>query len=73
MKPQDILFLIILGILLYKRDSRLFVWAGLISLLISIPLFAKWIFFTAERFTLYAFVFLLIAVLFNLAKIRHNK
>lgn len=72
MKPQDILFLIILGLLFYKRNPKYFSYAGLICLLISIPLFAKWIFFTAERFSLYAFIFILIAIVLNLVRMRHN-
>ena len=59
-KPQDILFIAVLVLLLIKRDPKLFVWAGLGSLILAIPLFATWTFFT-------------IAVLLNLFKLRHNK
>ncbi len=72
-KPQDIVFIIVLILLLIKRDPKLFVYSGLLCLGFSIPLFAKWIFFTAERLTWYAFIFFLIAVILNLIKIRHNK
>ena len=72
-KPQDLLFLFVLVSLFFKRDPRLFVYAGLFSIIFSIPLFAKWIFFTAERLIWYAFLFFLIATILNLVNLRHNK
>ncbi|OGG11295.1 hypothetical protein A2Z00_02320 [Candidatus Gottesmanbacteria bacterium RBG_13_45_10] len=63
MKIQDIGFCIILAILLTLRKERWFVYAGLMSLTIAIPLFAKWVFFSAERLTWYAAAFFTIAVL----------
>lgn len=72
-KPQDLAFFLILIVLLFKRDPKHFVIAGLASLVLSMPLFYKWVFFTAERLVLYAFVFILIAVVLNLIKLRHNK
>lgn len=72
-KPQDLIFFIAFAILFYKRDPRYFSVAGLVCLALSMPLFYKWIFFTAQRFVLYAFIFLVIAVLLNLIQIRHNK
>ena len=57
MKPQDILFFLVFGSLLGIRKPRLFVIAGLASLVLSIPLFATWTFFTAERLTWYAAAF----------------
>jgi len=72
-KPQDILFIIVLILLLIKRSPKLFVSAGIVCLLLAIPLYYKWIFFTAQRFTLYAFVLILLAILFNLIRMRHNK
>lgn len=62
MKPQDILFLISLFVLLWRGNPRGFVWAGLACLLISIPLFHLWIFFTAERLVWYSMVFFFIAI-----------
>ncbi len=62
-KPQDIVFVLVLGFLIYKRVPKLLIGAGLISLIISIPLFAKWIFFTAERLTWYSMAFFLVAVI----------
>lgn len=70
MKPQDIVFLIILVVLLYKRDTRLFVITGLICLVAAIPLFARWIFFTAERLTWYAALCFLFAIFFSFYKLR---
>lgn len=64
MKPQDILFIFLLAILIYKKSPKLFVGAALICLLISMPLFQFWIFFSAQRLVAYSFVFLLIAVVF---------
>ena len=66
MKIQDIGFFIILGILLIFRKRKWMVFAGLFSLLVSIPLFAKWVFFTAERLTWYAATFFLVALIMNL-------
>lgn len=63
MKPQDILFIIILVALLVLRKPKILVWFGLISLLLSIPLFANWVFFTAERLVMYALGFLLSAII----------
>ena len=73
MKIQDISFVIILAVLLFIRKPKLLVMAGLAALFLSIPLFAKWIFFTAQHLVYYAFAFFLIAVLLNLKAIRDNK
>ncbi len=72
-KPQDLIFIIVLALLLLKGDPRWFVSAGLISLVLSIPLFHQWIFFTAQHLVYYAFAFFLISVLLNLKAIRDNK
>lgn len=65
MKLQDIIFLVIFVVLLLKRDSRWATLAGIICLLLSIPLFAFWIFFTAQHLVWYsaAFFFLSIVLL----------
>jgi predicted branched-subunit amino acid permease len=68
MKIQDALFITIFIILLRRRDTRAFVWAGLISLLVAIPLFSGWIFFTAERLTWYAAGFFFISIAFSLRR-----
>lgn len=58
-KIQDILFFIAYSALFILRKPRVFVWAGLGSLILAIPLFATWTFFTAERLTWYAAAFFL--------------
>lgn len=71
MKPQDILFILILLALLFWRKPRFLVSAGLVCFILSIPLFSFWVFFTAERLVMYAAGFLLMAVilfLFTLKK-----
>jgi len=69
MKIQDILFFLVLVVLVVLRKPRLFVWMGLISLILAIPLFATWIFFTAERLTWYAAAFFLIFIGFSLLRL----
>jgi len=68
MKPQDILFIIFLLGLFFFRKPRILVWAGLVCLFLSIPLFAHWVFFTAERLVMYAAGFLFVAILLFLFK-----
>jgi len=70
MKIQDIIFFIVFALLLFKRDPKLMVIVGLVSLLLSIPLFSFWIFFTAERLTWYAAAFFLTAIIFHFWKIK---
>ncbi len=65
MKLQDILFSIIFLVLIVVRRPTWFVWAGLISLTLAIPLFATWTFFTAERLTWYAAAFFLMFILIS--------
>jgi len=66
MKIQDILFLITLGALIFKKDAKWAAGAGIISLILSIPLFSFWIFFTAERLTWYAGAFFLLSIILHL-------
>lgn len=66
MKIQDVFFFIVFAFLIWKRDPRWSVVAGLISLIVAIPLFATWTFFTAEHLTWYAAAFLLLSVVFYL-------
>lgn len=65
MKPQDGIFFITLLVLLYFRKPAFLIWAAIISLIIAIPLFATWTFFTAERLTWYAVGFVLIFLLLS--------
>lgn len=62
MKIQDIVFIGTLIALLIIRKKTWFVYTGLACLLLAIPLFSKWVFFTAERLTWYAAGFFLISV-----------
>lgn len=66
MKTQDILFIIILIILLWKRNPRWPVVAGLICFALAMPLFYLWIFFTGERLVSYGFAFILVSVVIYL-------
>ncbi len=66
MKIQDVIFLIVLAGIILTRKPKLLVFAGLGSLILAIPLFAKWVFFTAERLTWYAAGFFLIFTLYRL-------
>lgn len=68
MKPQDFIFFVILAFLIWRRSPKLAVILGLASLIIAIPLFATWTFFTAERLTWYAEAFFLLSILFYLWK-----
>lgn len=63
MKIQDIGFLILLMILIKLKRPRLSALAGLGCLILAIPLFKLWVFFTAERLTWYAAVFFLHAII----------
>jgi hypothetical protein len=68
MKPQDILFIIILLALLFLRKPRILVWAGLLCFFLSIPLFAHWVFFTAERLVEYGAGFFLSSIILFMIK-----
>lgn len=70
MKPQDIIFVIVFLLLLAIRKPRFLVAVGLLCLIFAIPLFAFWIFFTAQRLTYYAAVFFLAAVILHLVQNR---
>jgi hypothetical protein len=66
MKPQDILFFVILAVLIGLRKPKYLVIAGLACIVLSIPLFHFWVFFTAQRLIMYSFGFLFIAVIISL-------
>jgi hypothetical protein len=63
MKPQDILFIIILLGLLFLKKPRIVIGAALFCFIVSIPLFYRLVFFTAERLVMYAAGFLLVSVI----------
>lgn len=62
MKPQDLLFIAVLGILIGLRKPKLLIIAGLVCIVLAIPLFQFWVFFTAQRLLYYAAGFFLAAV-----------
>jgi hypothetical protein len=72
MKIQDIAFYVVLALLILKRSPNLAVFCGIAALLLSIPLFSFWVFFTAERLTWYAGGFFLLAIIFHLFKINER-
>ncbi len=63
MKPQDIVFLVIFILILIKRSSTLSTIAGIVCLVLSIPLFAFWIFFTAQHLVWYAIAFFILSII----------
>lgn len=72
MKLQDIIFLLLLTVIIFSRNPRLSVSVGLFLLVFSVPLFASWIFFTAERFAEYAAAFFLLSIILYVVKIGEN-
>lgn len=68
MKPQDAAFFLSFAVLAVLRRPVLFVWAGLGCLVLAIPLFARWVFFTAERLTWYAAAFFGAYILVSLVR-----
>lgn len=72
-KPQDIVFFLSLGSLIYLKKPLLSSVFALFCLLLAIPLFAFWVFFTAERLTWYAGVFVVLAAVQYSLIIRKGK
>lgn len=72
MKPQDIIFFIVVLVGLMLGRPKYFVWIGLLSLCLAIPLFARWIFFTAERLTWYAAGYFMISIVLSRLIPLHN-
>lgn len=73
MKIQDLIFLVIFLFLLFRRDEKWLAIAGLGSLILAIPFFAKWIFFTAAHLVWYAAAFFLLSIILSFLKLRHSK
>jgi len=67
MKIQDIVFLVLFALLAYKQSPKLSAASGIIALIIAIPLFTFWVFFTGERMVWYAAAFFLLCVVQQLA------
>lgn len=72
MKIQDILFIIILVILVWKRNPKFLLIAGILSLILAIPLFKLWVFFTADRLVWYAAGFFALASILLFIKLRNK-
>jgi hypothetical protein len=68
MKIQDIAFFLVLAALIFKRSPQLSVIIGILCLILAIPLFLFWIFFTAQRLIWYAVAFFLLTIIFYLFK-----
>ena len=72
MKVQDLAFFVVLALLILRRNPRHAAFCGIICLLLSIPLFYFWIFFTAERLTWYAAAFFLLTIFLLLRTNKSN-
>lgn len=68
MKPQDIAFFLVLVVLLLFRKPKVLVVAGLLCIIIAMPLFAFWVFFTAQHLIWYAAAFFLVAIILFLVQ-----
>ena len=62
MKPQDILLVLFLLFLLWRNNKTWTLSAGIVLLLLSMPLFAKHIFFTAEHLVWFGAAYFLVAI-----------
>ncbi len=72
MKIQDILAAGIIVFLLRQAGAKIFVYAGLLCYLLAVPLFSRWIFFTAERLVWYGTLCILIAIVRYTARNRRQ-
>lgn len=73
MKIQDIIFVVVLLVLLYKARANWFVYVGILSLIVAMPLFALHVFFTAERLVWYAAGFIFVGVIVHLYMLMKEK
>lgn len=73
MKIQDLIFVCLFALILWQKSIRLSVTLGIICLLLAIPLFKFWVFFTAERLTWYAAAFFAYGVLLGLTSLTRRK
>jgi hypothetical protein len=70
MKPQDIIWIVVLVLLVILRKEKLALSVGMLCLVVAIPLFAKHIFFTAERLVMYASSFILLSTILMIRDIK---
>jgi hypothetical protein len=68
MKPQDIIFFTLFLALIAMRKFEHLLILGLFCIVLSIPLFSLWIFFTAERMTWYASVCIVMSIFYLLLR-----
>jgi hypothetical protein len=73
MKIQDLGFFLLFCLVLWRRNSRVSIIIGLMCLILAIPLFKFWIFFTAERLTWYAAAFFAFAILIQISSLAKKK
>ncbi|MCL4382518.1 MAG: hypothetical protein M1575_00195 [Patescibacteria group bacterium] len=73
MKIQDIGFLILLFSAFFIRSGRLAAGLGLLFLILAMPLFALWVFFTAQRFVIYAAAFFVLSITLQLVEIKRRR
>jgi predicted membrane protein len=66
MKPQDIVFFIVVAVLLWYRRPQLFIVTAIISMVMSAVLFHQWVFFTAQRLMWYAAACIAIVTVYEL-------
>lgn len=78
MKPQDVVFILLLVFLFafFRKQPRIIALAGILCLVVSIPLFSFWVFFTAQRLVYYGMAFICLSTcifLYFLIKNSYNK
>jgi len=73
MKIQDLIFLFVFLSHLGARSPKFSAALGLFCLVLAVPLFKFWVFFTAERLTWYAGAFFLSSALFYLYQLKFKK
>lgn len=73
MKPQDLIFIVVFLVVIGLHNSKIAAIIGIALLLLSIPLFYEWVFFTAQRLTYYAAALFLVAIILHLISTRKKK
>lgn len=68
MKIQDIAFIGVFILLVLSKKPLSLVVAGLVCIILAIPLFHFWVFFTAQKLIEYAFLFILTSLLLSWKK-----
>ena len=72
MKIQDLGFLFIFLVVGWTKNDRIATLAGLLCLFLAMPLFAFWVFFTAQRLVIYAAAFFLLSTILQIVKARRK-